>query len=64
MLPEVKPQNNGQTLPIRYENIDIKEGNNKLSNLIIFYPYNPYKELNQSMSWLKHVLVKAWSSTL
>lgn len=49
----MKSPNNDQQLPIRYENINVSEGTNKLSNLILFYPYNPYKKRDSYMSWLQ-----------
>ncbi|MFX1450876.1 MAG: hypothetical protein ACFFCM_08540 [Promethearchaeota archaeon] len=49
----MKPINNDQSLPIRYEKVNIDEGITKLSNLILFYPYNPYNERSTNMYWLK-----------
>ncbi|KKM79020.1 hypothetical protein LCGC14_1354120 [marine sediment metagenome] len=46
--------NNNQSVPIRYENTNIPEGYTKLSNLILFYPFNPQKERSQNMHWLHY----------
>ncbi len=42
------------SLPIEHERKNIDEAITKLSNLIMFYPFNPLKEKDSGKFWLKH----------
>jgi len=42
----VKLVKNGQSLPIKYEDINVNECVTKLYNLVLFYPYNSYQAQN------------------
>jgi len=50
----MKFSNKDETLPIKYNEINIQEASTKLSNLVFFYPYNPYKERDLNMPWLEY----------
>ena len=48
----MKSSNHDEALPIKYSELNIQEASTKLSNLVLFYPYNPYKERDLNMPWL------------
>lgn len=50
----MKLSKNKEALPIKYTEINIQEASTKLSNLVFFYPYNPYKERDLNMPWLEY----------